>query len=53
MRGAPSTATFVLRGLSGSRAVDVLGVNRALAAAGGVFSDEFIRYAANIYRIAH
>jgi hypothetical protein len=53
MRGAPTTATFTLRGLPGSRAVEVVGENRTLAAAGGVFSDDFAGYDAHVYRIAH
>jgi hypothetical protein len=53
MRGAPTTATFTLRGFAGDRTVDVVGENRTLAASQGVFADGFAGYDAHVYRIVH
>ena len=53
MRPGTTTATFTLRAFSGDQAVEVLGEDRSLQAAAGVFQDGFSDYAVHIYRIAN
>jgi len=53
MRPGTTTATFTLRGFSSDQAVEVLGEDRSLETAAGVFQDGFSDYAVHIYRIAN
>jgi hypothetical protein len=50
MRNHPATATFRCKQMDAAIA-DVIGENRTLALAGGVFTDEFAPYAAHLYRL--
>lgn len=51
MRDNKSTALFTIQGLSGQRAVEVLGENRTLSSKDGVFTDQFEPYDVHLYRI--
>ena len=51
MRPGTPTATFTLRGFTGSSTVEVVGEGRTIAASGGVFHDAFTNYAVHIYKV--
>ncbi|HJZ86561.1 MAG TPA: hypothetical protein VKN99_15375 [Polyangia bacterium] len=51
MRSGATTATFTLRGLAPSASAEVLGENRSIPVANGVFSDDFQSYAVHLYKI--
>jgi hypothetical protein len=51
MRNGDTTATFTLKGLTGDKAVAVLGEDRSLSARGGAFSDTFKSWAVRCYRM--
>ena len=51
-RPGSTNATFNLRGFSGNASVQVIGENRQISAANGVFLDSFGAYTIHLYRIA-
>ena len=51
MRDGNGTATFTIEGVSGPRAVEVLGENRTLSSEDGVFKDRFEPYEVHLYRL--
>jgi hypothetical protein len=53
MRPGPTTATFTLRGFTGTNSVEVVGEDRSLSATDGVFADTFTSHAVHIYRTAN
>ncbi len=53
MQPESTTATFVLRGLSGTRTVEVVGEGRSLSAIDGVLKDSFAAHTVHIYRVSH
>jgi len=52
MRPGATTATFTLRGITGSGTVEVLNEGRNLNSTAGVFQDGFTSHGLHIYRIA-
>ena len=51
MRSGDTTATFMLKGIAGDKAVEVLDEDRSLRARGGAFSDAFRAWAVHCYQI--
>ena len=51
MRDGQTIATFIVHGLNGDRAVEVLGENRTIASKDGVFKDSFRPWDVHLYRI--
>jgi hypothetical protein len=52
MRRGSANATFSLRGFTGSAVVEVVGEDRQISAANGVFLDAFGPYSVHLYRAA-
>jgi hypothetical protein len=52
MRDGKTTASFILRGLTGEPKVEVLDENRTINLQNGVFRDDFQPWDAHVYRIA-
>ena len=52
MRDGQTRTRLAVRGLSGPKAVEVLGENRTLEAKDGVFEDDFPSWGVHLYRIA-
>ena len=51
MRDGQTIATFIVHGLNGDRAVEVLGENRTIASKDGAFKDSFRAWGVHLYRI--
>ncbi|HEX7670267.1 MAG TPA: hypothetical protein VF395_11815, partial [Polyangiaceae bacterium] len=53
MRDGTTTGTFTLRDFPATASAEVMGENRTIPIANGVFKDDFASYGVHLYKIMH